>query len=192
MLEPRPVPRADLAETAVIVSGLPRSGTSMVMQMLAAGGLPVLTDDLRAADPDNPLGYFEYEPVRHLHENAGWLQGTRGKAIKVVAPLLRYLPTDQDYCIIFLERNVDEVLASQVQMIARRGEKVADSPERRARLKEAFTRQVHNLKWTLDNRPRTRILFLKHADVLREKEAAAEAIAGFLAPASTRRRWRRR
>jgi hypothetical protein len=118
--------------------------------------------------------------VRHLHESAGWLQGARGSAIKVVAPLLRYLPTDQDYCIIFLERNVDEVLASQVQMMARRGEKVADSPERRARLKEAFSRQVHNLKWTLDNRPRTRVLFLKHADVLRDAETAAAAIAGFL------------
>ena len=88
----RPVPRADLADTAVVVSGLPRSGTSMVMQMLAAGGLPVLTDDLRAADPDNPLGYFEFEPVRHLHENAGWLEDAGARAIKVVAPLLRYLP----------------------------------------------------------------------------------------------------
>ena len=152
----------------------------MVMQMLAAGGLPVLTDVLRGADDDNPLGYFEYEPVKHLHENADWLHGARGRAIKVVAPLLHYLPKDQDYCIIFLERNVDEVLASQVQMLARRGEKVADSPERRVRLKEAFIRQVHNLKWTLDHRPRTRVLLLNHADVLRDRQAAAEALGGFL------------
>jgi hypothetical protein len=153
----------------------------MVMQMLAAGGLPVLSDGLRATDEDNPLGYFEYEPVKHLHENSDWMKGARGRAIKVVAPLLPYLPKDQDFCIIFIERDADEILASQLRMLERRGAKAADSPDRRARLKEAFTHQVHNLKWTLCRRPRTRVHFLNHADTLRDPRAAAEAIRAFLA-----------
>ena len=178
--------RADLANTVVVVSGLPRSGTSMVMQMLAAGGLPVLSDGLRAADDDNPLGYFEYEPVKHLHENADWLSGAQGHAVKVVAPLLPYLPRDHDYCIIFIERNVDEVLASQIQMMARRGEKVSEAPARRPRLKEAYTRQVQSLKTTLALRPRTRVLFLNHAGVLHDPQATAGALAAFLgAPLNT-------
>jgi hypothetical protein len=125
-VEGPPEPQANLAATVVIVSGLARSGSSMVMQMLVASGLPILCDGLRAADDDNPLGYFADERVKHLHANADWLKGARGRAITVVAPLLPYLPNDQNYRIVFIERNVDEVLASQVQVMARRGEKVAD------------------------------------------------------------------
>ncbi len=133
-----------------------------------------------AADLDNPLGYFEYEPVMHLYANADWIHCARGRAIKVVAPLLRYLPGDQDYGIIFIERNVDEILDSQLRMLAWRRQKVADSLERRARLKAAFIRQVHNLNRTLCQRPRTRVHFLNHADVFRDPRAASEAIACFL------------
>jgi tetratricopeptide (TPR) repeat protein len=171
---------ADCSEAVVVVSGLPRSGTSMLMQMLAAGGLPVLSDGRRAADDDNPLGYFEYEPVKHLHESADWLKDAKGRVVKVVAPLLHYLPRDQDYRIVFIERNVDEVLASQGQMLIRRGEKIEDTQARRTRLKEAYTRQVQNLRTTLTQRPRTRTLFLNHADVMHEPQAAAEALNRFL------------
>ena len=170
----------DWHEAVVVVSGLPRSGTSMVMQMLAAGGLPVMSDGHRAADEDNPLGYLEYEPVKHLSENADWLKDAKGHAIKIVAPLLHYLPRDQDYCIVFIERDVDEVLASQSQMVQRRGAKIDDTPKRRARLKEAYSRQLANLRTTLQQRPRTRTLFLKHAEVMRQPQGAAEMLGSFL------------
>ncbi len=108
----------------------------MIMQMLAAGGLPILSDGRRTADEDNPQGYFEYEPVKHLHENADWLNDARGQVVKVVAPFLTHLPQDRDYRIVFIERNMEEVLASQGEMLVRRGEKIDDTPARRRRLKE--------------------------------------------------------
>src|SRR4029077_10320628 len=86
-----PVVLPAIGEGVVVVSGLPRSGTSMLMQMLAAGGQPVLTDGLREADTDNPLGYFEYEPVKQLHRDARWFQHAEGKAVKIVSPLLPHL-----------------------------------------------------------------------------------------------------
>ena len=87
-----------------IVSGLPRSGTSLLMQMLDAGGYPVLCDDERHADEDNPRGYFEYTPVRRLEQDNRWLADAEGKALKVVSPLLYHLPKDFNYCLLFIQR----------------------------------------------------------------------------------------
>jgi predicted AlkP superfamily phosphohydrolase/phosphomutase/tetratricopeptide (TPR) repeat protein len=176
MAKPSDQPAADLNQSIVVVTGLPRSGTSMIMQMLAAGGLPVLGDGRRTADEDNPLGYFEYEPVKHLHESADWLNDAQGQAVKIVAPLLRYLPHDRDYRIVFIERNVEEVLASQAEMLTRRGEPIDDTPARRSRLKETYIRQVQSLKATLLERPRAQTLFLNHAEVMRDPQTAAESL----------------
>ena len=107
----------------VIVSGLPRSGTSMMMKMLAEGGLPVLTDAIRSADDDNPNGYFELEVVRKLKEgNFEWLKEANGKVVKVISALLEHLPQQYSYKIIFMEREPKEVLASQKKMLDHRGE----------------------------------------------------------------------
>ena len=109
----------------VVVSGLPRSGTSMAMQMLAAGGHPVITDGVRTADEDNPKGYYEEERVKELHKDEfdrEWISGMRGKAIKIISFLLRYLPEDNNYKVIFMRRDLEEVLASQSKMLERRGE----------------------------------------------------------------------
>ena len=103
-----------------IVTGLPRSGTSMMMQMLAAGGLPVLSDDRRLPDDNNPRGYFEYEKVASLREDSNWILDARGKAVKVVAQLLPHLPRGA-YRVIFMDRNLDEVVQSQRRMLARNG-----------------------------------------------------------------------
>lgn len=113
-----------------IVSGLPRSGTSLMMSMLAAGGLEVLTDQLRTPDDDNPVGYFELEDVKKLikGENS-WLARSNGKAVKVISTLLPYLPDGYQYRIIFMRRAMQEVLASQRRMLINRGEnpeKVSD------------------------------------------------------------------
>ena len=106
-----------------IVSGLPRSGTSLMMSMLAAGGLEVLTDQLRTPDDDNPVGYFELEDVKKLIKGEhSWLASSNGKAIKVISTLLPYLPDGYNYRIIFMRRTMDEVLASQRKMLINRGE----------------------------------------------------------------------
>src|SRR5215470_815323 len=110
------------SEIITVVSGLPRSGTSMMMNMLAAGGMPVLTDALRAADEDNPRGYFELQKVKQLDKDNPWLREARGKALKIVSPLLKHLPRDYSYRIIFMLRDLNEILASQNQMLIRRGE----------------------------------------------------------------------
>ena len=106
----------------VVVSGLPRSGTSLMMQMLQAGGMPLLIDDLRPADTDNPNGYWEYEPVKRLQQDNSWIPQAEGKAVKVVSALLQYLPPQHTYKIIFMQRPMQEVLASQTVMLERRGE----------------------------------------------------------------------
>lgn len=106
-----------------IVSGLPRSGTSMMMSMLAAGGMTIVQDGIRTADEDNPKGYFELERIKKLKEDASWLHTAKGQVVKAISQLLYDLPTDGAlrYKVIFMRRNIDEVLASQKKMLIRRG-----------------------------------------------------------------------
>lgn len=122
--------KKDRRHFILIVSGLPRSGTSLMMSMLAAGGMEVLTDHLRAPDDDNPVGYFELEAVKRLHKgDRSWLERSNGKAVKVISTLLPYLPDGYRYRIIFMRRAIAEVLASQRKMLINRGEnpdKVSD------------------------------------------------------------------
>jgi hypothetical protein len=103
-----------------IVSGLPRSGTSLMMQMLEAGGMPTLTDGVRKADDDNPRGYFEWEKIKELPKNPGLIAEAEGKAVKVISTLLMALPMNRNYRVIFLRRPLDQVAASQARMIQRR------------------------------------------------------------------------
>src|SRR5829696_1068798 len=114
-----------IAEFLTIVSGLPRSGTSMMMRMLECGGLPVLTDHIRTPDDDNPNGYYEFEAVKQTKEDDSWLEGSEGKAVKMVYRLLYDLPADHTYRVLFMRRKLEEVLASQRVMLERHG--VADS-----------------------------------------------------------------
>lgn len=107
-----------------VVSGLPRSGTSMMMKMLEAGGLEIWTDNIREADEDNPKGYYELERVKQLDKSSdkSWLKDSEGKVVKVISQLLAELPADMQYRIVFLRRKMPEVLASQKKMLERRGE----------------------------------------------------------------------
>lgn len=118
-------------EPIVVVSGLPRSGTSMMMRMLESGGLEVVSDDIRKGDEDNPRGYFELERVKDLDKGGDktWLAEARGKTIKVISFFLKSLPGDFDYKIVFMRRHLDEVLASQEKMLDRRDEKNETSNE---------------------------------------------------------------
>ncbi len=109
-----------------IVSGLPRSGTSMMMKMVEAGGIPVMTDGKRVADIDNPKGYYEFEPALRTKTDPSWLRDAPGKCVKMVYMLLKDLPVTHYYRVLFMRRNLDEVLASQKKMLDRLGKKGGD------------------------------------------------------------------
>jgi len=123
-----------------IVSGLPRSGTSMMMQMIEAGGIPALTDGIRAADRDNPKGYYEFEPVKQTKEDASWVPGAEGMVVKMVYKLLYDLPAGREYRVVFMRRNLDEVLTSQKKMLDRLGR--AGGSLEDERMKQLFVQQL--------------------------------------------------
>ena len=134
-----------IGEYLTIVSGLPRSGTSMMMRLLELGGMPVLTDEQRVADDDNPNGYYEFEAVKQTAEDSSWLQGSEGSAVKMVYRLLYDLPEDRNYRVLFMRRNLDEVLASQQVMLSRHGvaDKVSD-----AQMMKLFRAEIDSFyKW---------------------------------------------
>ena len=168
-----------LAETITIVSGLPRSGTSMMMQMLAAGDLISLADDLRPADAHNERGYYEYARAKRLAGDTSWLSEARGKAVKIVAQLMRHLPAGKghNYAVLFVERSVDEVLASQRDMLADRKKRGARLPE--SVLRHTFLSQLNHARKLLSFR-RTPTLYIRYQDCLENPPAAAARINGFL------------
>ena len=127
-----------------IVSGLPRSGTSLMMQMLEAGGLPALTDGVRAADVDNPKGYYEFEPVKKTKEDPSWVSQGVGKVVKMVHRLLRDLPPGFEYRVVFLRRDLEEVVTSQDIMLQRRDE--SSGSISRERLKKVYTGQISTVQ----------------------------------------------
>ncbi len=161
-----------------VVSGVPRSGTSLMMQMLTAGGLPVLTDDSRQADTDNPRGYYEWEPIKQLPQRPELVAEAEGKGVKVISSLLMSLPPGYNYRIIFMLRPLAEVIASQAEMIRRRGTTGAQlAPAALAVALEAHLKQVG--AW-LSMRSELPVLRVDYHRVLREPRAAAEEIQRFL------------
>lgn len=161
-----------------VVSGMPRSGTSLMMQMLAAGGHPLLTDTSRPADDDNPLGYFEFEPVTRLRRDHSWLAAAAGKAVKIVAPLLPLLPATRHYRVIFMERDIAEILQSQRAMLQRQGKPHAKIDD--ARLAQTLSRQLLQIKEILRMRPQFRVLYVGHRDAMAHPADVARRVASFL------------
>ena len=119
--------KLDLAEPIYIVSGLPRSGTSMMMQMLIEGGLKPYTDNKRAADENNPKGYFEHEAVKNLAGNKKWLKDLKNKLVKIISHQLFYLPSKYNYKIIFMHRDIKEIILSQTKMLKKSNKKAAEA-----------------------------------------------------------------
>ncbi|MGA3023641.1 MAG: alkaline phosphatase family protein [Bryobacteraceae bacterium] len=169
-----------LSESLIVVTGLPRSGTSLLMQMLAAGGLGVLSDEVRAADEDNPRGYLEFEPVKNLLKDSSWLFEARGRVIKIVAPLLAALPPGLACRVILSERDLDEVLDSQERMLLRRNQLPAATPERRRMLKDEYLRTLGRVKAMPARRPNTQLLVIEHSAAISDPRAVAERINNFL------------
>ncbi len=162
----------------VVVSGLPRSGTSMAVKMLEVGGLGVVTDGLRAADEDNPKGYYEDERVKDLYREGDktWLRESRGKVIKIISFLLKSLPPDNNYKVLFMHRNLKEIVASQNKMLARRAEK-NDTPDERA--VALLDEQVRDARFFL-RRPQFDVLELNYREIVEAPGPVAVKMAAFV------------
>ncbi len=162
----------------VIVSGLPRSGTSMMMRMLDQGGVPVLVDNIRAADEDNPLGYYEFEPVKKTKEDPSWLQQAGGKAVKMIYRLLYDLPPGWEYRIIFMQRRLQEVIKSQDVMLSRRGKDSGNlSPDK---LLALFKKQLAEFDQWVKKQPNFRVLQVDYNEMVRDPRPAVQAVNQFL------------
>lgn len=164
----------------VVVSGLPRSGTSMMMRMLEAGGVMPVQDGVRAADDSNPKGYFEFEPVKGLDKDGdlSWLPAARGKAVKVISFLLTWLPETHNYAVIFMHRHADEIIASQQAMLTAREEAVAEGDAARSR--ELFRDHLAQVERFMASRACFRVLPVQYHEVMAAPEAAAAQVAAFL------------
>jgi len=171
--------RLTLGRPIIVVSGLPRSGTSMAMRMLDAGGVPIFTDGRRRADAHNPSGYFEADEVKTLATgtDTAWLKRARGKAIKIVSPLLTHLPESYDYQVVFMRRDLDEVIASQNALLdARREPRATNDAPMRAHY-EQHLRQIDRF---LERRSCFSVLNVAYADVLAHPREQSARMAAFL------------
>jgi len=168
-----------------IVSGLPRSGTSMMMKMLEAGGIPLLTDQQRQPDADNPEGYYELEVVKKLGDDVAWLADAEGKAVKIISQLLIQLPVDaHQYRVLLMERTIDEVLASQAEMLKRRGTDRAARAGDDDALRSLFERHLEEVRQWLRGHDNFDFLSVQfdavHANPTLQSERVSEFFGGGL------------
>jgi hypothetical protein len=167
-------------EDIIIVSGLPRSGTSMMMKMLDAASIPIMTDGEREADIDNPKGYFEYERVKDLENDTdkSYIGEARGKVIKVISFLIKELPDDYSYRIIFMRRDIDEVIASQNKMIYRLG--TEDTSATDAEVKKLYQRHLVQVKNLVDKKKNIEMIDVSHRRAINDPQGVAEQVNEFL------------
>jgi hypothetical protein len=161
-----------------IVSGLPRSGTSLMMQMLVAGGMAALSDGERKADTDNPRGYLEWERIKQLPKEPSLIAEAEGKVVKVISQLLLSLPDGHEYRVVFMQRPLPEVLKSQDEMLRRRG--TSEGGGDTSAIEDAFQRHLIEVNRWLNGKSHVRTLRVHYHRTLREPKATAEAVAGFL------------
>ena len=160
-----------------IVSGLPRSGTSMMMQMLHRGGLPALTDHIRTADEDNPKGYYEFDPVKKTKEDPSWLQRAPGKVVKIVHLLLLDLPDNYNYRVVFMRRELNEVVKSQNVMLERHQHGTGNIPAEK--IKEIFKAQIDKVYAYVRSRRNFSLLEMNYNDMLADPEPAVARLMDF-------------
>lgn len=157
----------------IVVSGLPRSGTSLMMQMLHSGGVDILTDQKRKADVSNPKGYFEYEPVMSLHKDKSWMHKAQNKAVKIVAPLLKHISPEFRYKIIFMKRDLDEVVKSQQRMIGKDPDTIPVS------LYNSYYGQLQQIGVWKDKEPGVELIYVDYADVLSDPDETLRKVIDF-------------
>jgi hypothetical protein len=161
-----------------IVSGLPRSGTSMMMRMLEMGGMPVLIDHIRTADHDNPNGYYEFEAVKRTKQDSSWLDESPGKAVKMVYRLLYDLPADRSYRVLFMRRKLEEVLASQRTMLNRKaapGDSVSDE-----QMETLFRRELEAFYSWVPNQPHIELIDVDYNRILSDPITELARVHRFL------------
>jgi len=170
--------KSKVREPIIVVSGLPRSGTSMMMKILAEGGLPIVTDELRSADTDNPNGYFELETVKQMSAgNVEWVSEAGGKVVKVISFLLEYLPSNYSYKVIFMEREIREILASQRKMLARRNKtSEVDDADMEAR----FQQHLSVVKPWLARQPHMEVLYISYNALMADPEPSCRRVIEFI------------
>ena len=161
-------------DQVVIVSGLPRSGTSLMMQMLHKGGIEVLTDHDRKADESNPKGYFEYNPVMSIHKDNSWLGEAKNKSVKVVAPLLKFLSPEYRYKVIFMNRDLTEIIKSQQKMIGKNTDILP------VKLFEAFNKQLDQVEIWKQKEPGVELMYLNYKDVLENTDDVINKLSSFI------------
>ena len=164
--------------SVIVVTGVPRSGTSMAMQMLHAGGVPILTDGRRMADEANPRGYLEFEPVKRLRTDRSWLDQASGKAVKIIHMLVPELPEDRPYKVIFMHRSLEEVVRSQTRMLESGGQSAAPIPPER--MVAVFAAQIASLRAWLAARPVFEVSEFQHAECVRDPQGTAARMNQFL------------
>jgi hypothetical protein len=166
-------------KTVIVVSGLPRSGTSMMMKMLEAGGMPILTDNIRAPNDDNPQGYYEFERVKKLPDgDTAWLDEAVGKVVKIITQLVVHLPDSYSYRVLVMRRSISEILASQAKMLERRGETGGGvSDEQMTALFEKHLKQVY--AW-MDQRPNVEYIDVSYNETLSDPIPTVERVCAFL------------
>jgi len=172
--------RKKQGDPIVVVSGLPRSGTSMLMNMLDAGGMEIMTDSERVADIDNPKGYFEYERVKDLEKETdkSYVREGRGKVLKVISFLIKDLPDDNDYRVIFMRRDLEEVIASQNKMIQRLG--TEDSTAAEEAMKEAYRNDIVRTRLLCKNRPNFELIEVHYKSTVEEPSDTAHSVNAFV------------
>jgi hypothetical protein len=175
--EKTPQEKRHVTEPIIVVSGLPRSGTSLMMRMLRAGGVELVTDDIREANIDNPKGYFEYERVKKLPQDNTWVGELSGKAVKVISFLLRYLPDDLEYRVIFMRRNLEEVLMSQHTMLVHRGKEPGDDD---GQMMCEFAEHLEKTFALIEERPNMKALYLDFTDIIDDPKGCAGKVGEFL------------
>jgi hypothetical protein len=169
--------RPKMPREVIVVSGLPRSGTSMMMQMLDAGGCQVLVDDLRKADEDNPKGYYEFDKVKRVKDDSSFLEAAGGTAVKIISMLLYDLPQDQPYKIIFMRRDLDEILRSQKIML-RRGEN--DIQDNDADMRRLFDKHLNDIVSWLADRKNYDTIYVSYKDLIENTLSSVHEVNHFL------------
>jgi DNA-binding TFAR19-related protein (PDSD5 family) len=162
-----------------IVSGLPRSGTSMMMKMLEAGGMQILTDNVRSADENNPKGYYEFERVKKLKDgDTAWVESAQGKVVKVISALLEHLPRDFHYKVVFMRRDMNEILASQKQMLAIMGQsngKVTDE-----QLASIYQKHLQHIEGWLARQIHLDVIYINYNSLLIDPTEYLSQLQAFL------------
>jgi hypothetical protein len=169
----------DTKNYITVVSGLPRSGTSMMMKMLEAGGMQTLTDNIRTADENNPKGYYEFERVKKMKDgDIAWVETAQGKVVKVISALLEQLPADFRYKVVFMRRDIHEILASQKKMLKVMGQ--SDGKVTDEQLASIYQKHLTHIEVWLARQPNLDVIYVNYNALLKDPSIFLSQIQAFL------------